>query len=273
MKKLAVLLILLSACKSKKVLHTTHEMVKENNIPRRQYNVADVSYLKYQSFYDSKKEKYGVADSSGNVIINAKYEYINSTPQNTFRCVKNGKFGVIDINENVIIPFGEFQSIDEPSEGLTPARKFGSWGFIDAQGSIVIPFLYTQVVRFKEGRSFVQKELEGNYAIIDNTGKFISDFVFTCNNSCFFRENKCLVYYKSEFMDIIDRNGKPMFDFSYRQLLFSANDYNNFWVKKDKLWGKINGKNEVISPFEYENVTFMNGKIVGLKNGVWIELK
>lgn len=248
-------------------------MVNENKVPRRQFSVADVSFLKYQAYYDSKKNKYGIADSSGNILVDAKYDDVHTNYNNTFNCTKNGQFGVIDIKENIIIPFGKYQSIDSPRNGLIAARKFGYWGFITEYDEIVVPFQFSHVTSFLEGRAFVQKELEGNYAIIDSTGKFYSDYVFTCNNTCCFRKNECLVYYKNQFMDIIDRFGKPTFGFNYEQLMFVQGDENSFWVKKEKLWGKVSKENKILSPFEYENISFSNGKLIGLKNSVWMELK
>ena len=242
--------------------------MNQNIVPLYQFDVGDNSIYAFQSFYDSKTGLYGVTDSSGNIIIPAKYDWVRTNPNATFRVAQKGSVGIIDLNDNAFVPFGKYSSIDEPNEGLMPAKLADRWGYLDLNGGPVVAFAFTHVTAFREGRAFVQKEYEGNYAILDTKCDALTDFIFSCNNTCVFHKGKCLVYYKDS-QDIIDLNGKPQFDFRYEQLIFTEPERAFFWAKKKGKWGKVSPYNVVLVPFEYEDVTFRDGKIVALKDGKW----
>ncbi|MBK6523061.1 MAG: WG repeat-containing protein [Sphingobacteriaceae bacterium] len=256
---------------TEKVVHTTREMTSRNIIPLYQFDVSDNSIYAFQSFYNSKTGEYGIADSSGNIIIPSKYDWVRTNFNNSFRVALKGKVGLIDPNDNVLIPIGKYSMIDEPNEGLMPAKLGNGWGYLDMNGSPIVDFVFTHVTSFRQGRAFVQKEHNGKYAILDNRGQAISDFVFTCNNTCFFQNERCLVQY-SDSQDIIDLNGKPQFGFKYEQLMFLEPERSFFWVKKKGgKWGKVNPENEILLPFDYDGVKYKDGRFITYKKGKWEE--
>lgn len=93
-------------------------------------------------------------------------------------------------------------------------RDDGNWGLIDVTGKELTPFVYTKVYEFKDGYSIVyQKRLGG---IVSDAGEAVVP---------------CL-YYE----------------------LTSPGEYPVFWGKKDQLYALYNLKNEALSPEKYSEV-------------------
>ena len=75
---------------------------------------------------------------------------------------KDGKYGYIDKEGHVVIPF-EYDYAEDFSEGLAQVRKDGKYGFIDKEGHVVIPFEYDDAEDFSEGLAHVEKDGEWFY--------------------------------------------------------------------------------------------------------------
>lgn len=97
----------------------------------------------------------------------------------------DGDRGVITYTE-AIAP--QYEDVGHFGEGLAPVKKNGKWGFIDKEGKVVIPFQYDYAWGFNEGYSIVgtivdQADEFGNYSLklgfIDKSNNY-KDFVDPC---------------------------------------------------------------------------------------------
>ena len=105
----------------------------------------------YREFYRSGSHSYKIFNDRGLASIS-----------------KNGKFGAIDKEGNVVIPF-EYDKLFTFQEGLAPFYKDGKWGAIDVYGNIVIEAKYSALTRFNEGFAIAH---DGKRAfIIDSQGR------------------------------------------------------------------------------------------------------
>lgn len=77
----------------------------------------------YPVVYDQGKG-YGYIDTAGQIIIPQKYDYAAGSYGLLFTVEKDGKCGVIDEKENVIVPF-EYEAMSSPDEGIVYAIKGG----------------------------------------------------------------------------------------------------------------------------------------------------
>ena len=81
---------------------------------------------------------------------------------------KDGKFGGVNIYNEVIIPF-KYDMIRGYSEGLFVVKKDGKYGYINKYNELVIDFQYDRAEAFEYGKAVV---FTGNdEMIIDQTGK------------------------------------------------------------------------------------------------------
>lgn len=147
--------------------------------------------------------KWGYVDRRGNVVIPCRYDEasefvadrarvkMNETrmyfdkngealapyregvpaPKNaSFVSYAENKYGYIDPEGHLVIPFIYDWGWHDFSEGLQAVKKDGKWGFIDADGNVVLPFKYDYADYFHDGKAEVK--LKGKTGYIDRRGKF-----------------------------------------------------------------------------------------------------
>lgn len=90
-----------------------------------------------------KDSVYHVFDYSGNKITTFQYELFNvfDYDQKSFVVYKNHKFGTLDSNFQVKIPF-EYESLEIIFPNKIAARKKNKIGFINHEGQVLSPFEY-----------------------------------------------------------------------------------------------------------------------------------
>lgn len=124
-------------------------------------------FIKNNGEIDSRiRPLYGLINYKGEVVLDIKYHSIVPavgnwdiiTAQN-----KERKYGVIDMNGNVIVPFGKYDYIDGFDRGFARVKlgkrtngQIGSnckWGIINEHGEEVLPAEYDDIWNFY-GKSY-----------------------------------------------------------------------------------------------------------------------
>ena len=185
-----------------------------------------------------KKGKWGVVGRT-NVIpceYDERFGFANS-----MTVKKGGKWGVIDKENRVVISF-EYEELRScvgraVAPGSLFAKKNGKWGIIDKEGCVIIPFEYEELNSYvgngKAFRSiFVKKN--GKWGVID-------------------KENSVIIPF--EYDDLI-----PDVQYIVDGLLFA---------KKNGKWGIIDIENSVFIPFEYDDAKILPGRGIVKKGGKW----
>ena len=119
-------------------------------------------------------------DKNGKIVVTGNYDVATSTFRRfdslprvlnegriCVRDIDSQKFGAIDINGNIIIPF-IYDQLSAFNEGLAFAIKDGKCGFLDVNGNVVIPFIYDDATLFNGGIALVVKD--GAPVVIDRYG-------------------------------------------------------------------------------------------------------
>ena len=95
-------------------------------------------YPQGQYMWYKTNGKYGLADTTGAILIKPIYENLTYFSNNGLAVAKqNGKYGYIDNKGNVIIDF-QFDEARGYKYDLAPVKIDGKWGFIDKFGSFKI---------------------------------------------------------------------------------------------------------------------------------------
>ena len=86
--------------------------------------------------------------------------------------VRDGYKGFVDENQHLVIPceyddvyYGGFQ------EGLIRVKRSGKWGCVDRQNQVVIPFEYTRIGDIENGVAHV--EMDGRCGFIDKENRMV----------------------------------------------------------------------------------------------------
>lgn len=98
---------------------------------------------------------YGVKDSSGRIIIEARWYEINQLTSERFIVSKSTsggiRYGIIDISENVIVPFIYISISDDDDEFLI-GRTISGWVLFDAAGNVLIEEEWDSLTKKYENR-------------------------------------------------------------------------------------------------------------------------
>jgi hypothetical protein len=171
------------------------------------------------------------------------------------------KKGLMRVDGTVLTP-PIFDLIDYPSEGKRVAKLNGRYGFIDSSGWH-LPFDFDNAFSFEDGRACVAKN--GKYGFIDNKGKEIISFSYEAPLKYGEEYHGLIGAKKGGKWGFINEDGKWIIDPIYDSVNGCAA------VKKNEVWGYINGKNEILHPFDLEEarVPQTNGWARVKKNGKW----
>lgn len=140
------------------------------------------------------EHSYGLDEilSCGKLVVssqNAKFKAINGIPvlksnnkpflhscgNDCYEVCRNGKWGAVDGNLNVVIPF-KYDCIWSFNEhGFCEVEISGKYGLVDKQGKEIVPVLYDKINNFQKGFA-TMKDTHGRWGVIDSHG----DIVMSC---------------------------------------------------------------------------------------------
>lgn len=127
---------------------------------------------------EAYKDHIGFIDRTGNLVIPMIYEQVGRFSEGRATVCKNKRWGVIDDNGNVIVPFQYTNSFSLGicSNGLMSFQSNGKYGYLDKAGKVKISAVYDAAGQFVDGFAVVSKN--GFYGMIDTTGKTVIPFKY-----------------------------------------------------------------------------------------------
>ena len=142
--------------------------------------------FRYASFFTDglaavkEKDKIGFINTKGSYLVQPSFDEIDIIYNFTdyalelYAVKKDGKWGFMDKKGKAITGFiygdpdeeyGSFGITDD----LIAVSHDNKWGYINKSGKVVIPYTYDRVMRFSDGKAFVQLGDEKYY--IDKNGQ------------------------------------------------------------------------------------------------------
>lgn len=213
-------------------------------------------------------DKYGLATATGQLLFEPIYSAIDYTSQHHIRLKKDTLTGLFDTTGKEIIPI-DYSFLGYVSdEGFIAAEKNRKWGFINLQGEVVLPFEYEETrMGFSQGRTWVKKEgkqvlMDANFQIIETAHDY--DHVF------YFRNDYALVGKKegmyTSLYGHIDRNGKEIIPLTYNTAeSFNSNGTAIVGTGENGIFKRflITNQNEIL-PFEqtFYRLTYLNEQVM-----------
>lgn len=111
-------------------------------------------------------------------ILPCIYTYETISFNEGIACVcLNDKWGGVDYSNNTIIPC-DYSSLCYGGNGLFVASKEGKFGIINKDNEIILEFKYDYIAPTNSKDSLFVARLEGKYGIVDCYGKVIKDFKY-----------------------------------------------------------------------------------------------
>ena len=141
----------------------------------KKYDFVDKDMQKRDMYIVEKDGKYGVIDHNENIIIPLIYDDYLILHKQYIIADKDGKVGLIDFNNNIIIPF-EYDGLSI-CNGNIIADLNGKSGFINLKNEKLTDFIYT-AIQGKKGYENFFAVSNGKWGIIDKNLNVIHDFIF-----------------------------------------------------------------------------------------------
>lgn len=224
---------------------------------------------------------WGYSDDKGNIIIPVgKYKFLNPIDNQGMILAQLGnKYGYIDINENIIVPF-EYDDIGLFSEGLAFVKRNNKFGFVNRKGYLVIPIQFEDESNFNNsGLALVQKR--GRFGFIDKQGKEIIPIIYQKAEEATIDD--LVILCKNGKWAFYNKKGLQKTDFVFDEIIVTSRVLNNqnettFWqnglilVKKNGQTGYLNKDlKEIISFGKYHSGEGFNQKRLAIvsKNSLY----
>lgn len=151
-------------------------------------------------------------------VFSGDYDEISYLAQSRFMVKKDGKWGCFDRNGKQIFDF-KYDEVDAFSNGAARVKLGDKWGFVKLDGSVLVTPKYNSVYPFGKDRLAV-----------------------VCNGGC----------------ECINFLGKTVTSQIYSDIDYYPEDYNGFYCRKVRIygkvkhrWGYINYRGQEIVPCEY----------------------
>ena len=192
----------------------------------------------------------------------------------------NGKYGVVDENNSIIIPI-EYDLLGSYNEYFI-AHKNNLQGIIDLNGKPIVPIEYDEIdfidyrlIKLGKGTNPVSENFvygAGKYALYDSEGKSILTS-FAYEN--FYDMGSHLVYKKDNLNGLMDKSGReisaPLFS-GFEAYSLEGTFIFSKYQDGVNLFGVLDLNGKELIPFEYENIAPEKNYFLCIKNGVEIKI-
>ena len=118
-------------------------------------------------------KRYGVIDINENVIVPIKYKEFERIGNDLFVTKLNGYYGLVDSSYNIYLK-DEYDKI-KPLYDTYLIKKAGKYGLIDIKGNIILEAHYDKIKKLGE---YIIVEKDNLYGAFDSTGVKLSDIKY-----------------------------------------------------------------------------------------------
>ena len=177
--------------------------------------------------------KYGLLDSLGKEVIPLKYgrlEFYADDNVLVFGSETTSNVGLMNLKGQILIPEEYDFWSKNISKGLWPVGKNDKFGVINLNNETVVPFEYEMIESDSDalGVAATQKEENGKYGFIDRTGRIVIPFEYDYG----WPTDKYIIVKKNNKWGIIDIKNTIILPFEYAEIL-STFDKNAWVIKND----------------------------------------
>jgi len=269
----------------------------------------EVSYFNNEGFALAKtNDQWVLVDVNGNIVKYLPFEEVNTFNEDEVykKAGYNKKYGFVDRNYNVIIPF-EYEDVGDEIDNMNdvfPVKKNGKWGYVNKYNRVIVPFKYTLVRPIRNGFGRIQDSECNTVGLVDAKGKVLFDdgryvtiedleegkFIYVVKDSItgeriqgYLNSHTFQIVIKAQFqacenfsngLAIVEKNGY------YGIINKEGNEvvpfkYNHIQQSGDKYLVTLSGRHgmidrsgKIIVPLEYEDYSYYGSHTIITKGGL-----
>jgi hypothetical protein len=203
----------------------------------------------------NKSEHLGIVDKKGNVVLphlfGRSYQNAGSS------CVMlniNSSYGVFNLNElRWSIPM-EYAELANLGNGLFRAKKGSKWGVIDSNNRVIVPFEWSEIGSLSNLENYIRvtqdaypNDLYGVYSLVEKR------LVIPCSYTSLYQLDGQSYFSVSNGTKYnhIDISNTPRFKTWYDEISENSKGRNCYIVKNNGRYGVVNDSERVVVPIEY----------------------
>lgn len=212
--------------------------------------------IEENKFIERRNNKFGIVNTENKIIVPFEYEFIDF--KNSKLIVRKKELnGVIDTDNKEIIPIKYQYILPRNYNRFILWTKNSEFGLADNNGIIILPVNYKNLLSSKNDDFYISENKNGYNGVFDINGKNIIPEkykFFTIDNYKIFAEidNKAMILDIKDLKDSIKLDENIKFKETVRH--FSTGEKLYQIIEKNGKYGLINSENEIIIPIIYDNL-------------------
>lgn len=190
-------------------------------------------------------------------IILPVYDSINYNSDLRITACKNQKYGIIDIDQNIIIPF-KYDELRYVNDNFIIAKTNDNYGVININNKRLLSFEYDEIYTSSEGFEGYAKILKDNRIglLKSDDAQIIIPMQYQNILSV---NNELLIAQLNDKQGVVDLKNKVVIPFIYDSIM----SYDNYFIAyKDGLIGLLNSDGKEILPFNFIYIEEIKSNIV-----------
>ncbi len=190
-----------------------------------------------------------------------------------FDVQQQGKWGIYDAKEGKMVIQAHYDAFDycggcSKTANYVYASKNAKWGIINWQEKVLVPFQYDHQHRNMRSDNWVQSFAKNGQAVVVN---IVTNKELEWNDASGFINNNLLVYKKDGKYGIYNKEGELQLPFIYDKIEnpndepYATGNADYFVVKQGNLSGVIDADGQVIIPLSYDAVRICLNHFIATK--------
>lgn len=233
---------------------------KKLTIPCKYSEIEEISNSSYFKVRDGAK--YNIVDINDKTKFSVWYDelYLPLGGRKLYIVKLNGKMGVIDENENMVVPI-EYEDINPSAyrDGSYLAKnKEGKYGFITLDGRVTLAFDYSNIEKKNNNNIIAMRDDKCGLLQVNDGMPYE---VAACDYSSIVGHNKIFIVEKDKKFGIIDLYGKLITKIEYDNIVTSSISYYSdnkpYIANKGNKYYLLNNSGEFIIDIFYSSIKYL----------------
>lgn len=230
----------------------------------------------HNAFFFKKEGKIGAVDSTGKIIIPFKQKELLFLGKLNLVVLEDStetlfKLGVCDSQYHFLLPMGSYAIKKEyfyhHKTNFLIAQKKGKYGILDKNLKTIIPFEYDKIRWYNENKIVV--ELNKKVGLMDTSSNWILPLEY--DDLRYVSDKRIIVAIKNKLYGIMNNKAEIVLRVEYEEITNWGK--NTYLVKKNGKYGLFNRSFEEILPAIYDEIAFLQETILVRQDKKWGFLK
>lgn len=222
--------------------------------PIYNYDLNNNLWFEKNALIVKKNGKYGLINYSGKLILDCKYDKIESLKgvENSLIITSGDKIGLVDNLGNIIIPteYDSIIAIENNYKYGYIVEKDNKFGIIDNNKKVILEVNYEEIKPIYNTNRYVVKE-DGKLKLIDKDANVLLD---TGYDDIAGINGDNVIIIKNNKYGVITLDGDTKIESKYDSLKYAFAEY--YIAKNKDKYGIVNLAGDEVLYFDYVNITF-----------------